>query len=267
VQDFSKFDAAELSGYVEAVGSSSFRASVKLSIVKNGAGTYEVAASDIAGDDVSGAPLVSFQMTGSLLEAKIDDGVASFSSAVIKFALISPPNSAGSLSIDASSVVSGTLSNDVLENIPPSKLDKSIVRYQCPSGTSIPNNSEAIVNFSTASIDTKGEVTTGAAWKFTAQEAGYYRVDASLLLSSSTAWQSGEVYLLSVYKNGSVYQRFARTEIMVSSFNHTANFCGGSAIVQLDAGDYIDIRAFQNSDVAIAVQATEYSSLNIEQIG
>ena len=109
VQDFSKFDAAELSGYVEAVGSSSFRASVKLSIVKNGAGTYEVAASDIAGDDVSGAPLVSFQMTGSLLEAKIDDGVASFSSAVIKFALISPPNSAGSLSIDASSVVSGTI--------------------------------------------------------------------------------------------------------------------------------------------------------------
>jgi hypothetical protein len=109
VQDFSKFDAAELSGYVEAEGSSSFRASVKLSIVKNGAGTYEVAASDIAGDDVSGAPLVSFQMTGSLLEAKIDDGVASFSSAVIKFALISPPNSAGSLSIDASSVVSGTI--------------------------------------------------------------------------------------------------------------------------------------------------------------
>lgn len=109
VQDFSKFDAAELSGYVEAQGSSSFRASVKLSIVKNGAGTYEVAASDIAGDDVSGAPLVSFQMTGSLLEAKIDDGVASFSSAVIKFALISPPNSAGSLSVDASSVVSGTI--------------------------------------------------------------------------------------------------------------------------------------------------------------
>jgi hypothetical protein len=114
VQDFSKFDAAELSGYVEAQGSSSFRASVKLSIVKNGAGTYEVAASDIAGDDVSGAPLVSFQMTGSLLEAKIDDGVASFSSAVIKFALISPPNSAGSLSIDASSVVSGTIDSGVL---------------------------------------------------------------------------------------------------------------------------------------------------------
>lgn len=114
VQDFSKFDSAELSGYVEAEGSSSFRASVKLSIVKNGAGTYEVAASDIAGDDVSGAPLVSFQMTGSLLEAKIDDGVASFSSAVIKFALISPPNSAGSLSIDASSVVSGTIDSGVL---------------------------------------------------------------------------------------------------------------------------------------------------------
>jgi len=109
VQDFSKFDSAELSGYVEAVGSSSFRASVKLSIVKNGAGTYEVAASDIAGDDVSGAPLVSFQMTGSLLEAKIDDGVASFSSAVIKFALISPPNSAGSLDIAAENVVSGTI--------------------------------------------------------------------------------------------------------------------------------------------------------------
>jgi len=119
IQNFSTYDAVELIGYVYVDGSSAdYRASVKLSIVKNGAGSYEVAASDIAGDDYSGSPIVSFSMSGSLLQATLDSALVaaeSPSESYIRYALSAPAvGGQDNISIDASKIVSGTIDSGVL---------------------------------------------------------------------------------------------------------------------------------------------------------
>jgi len=119
IQNFSTYDAVELIGYVFVDGSSAdYRASVKLSIVKNGAGIYEVAASDIAGDDYSGSPIVSFSMSGSLLQATLDSALVaaeSPSESYIRYALSAPAvGGQDNISIDASKIVTGTLDSGVL---------------------------------------------------------------------------------------------------------------------------------------------------------
>ncbi len=94
IQDFSAFDAVDLMGYVEIQGiSNDYRSAVRLSIVKNGAGTYEVAASDIAGDAYLGSPIVGFSMSGAILQATLDSGLVlaeTPSYSFIKFSLSDP---------------------------------------------------------------------------------------------------------------------------------------------------------------------------------
>jgi hypothetical protein len=94
-----------------------YRASVKLSIVKNGAGSYEVAASDIAGDDYSGSPIVSFSMSGSLLQATLDSALVaaeSPSESYIRYALSAPAvGGQDNISIDSSKLI-GTIDSGVL---------------------------------------------------------------------------------------------------------------------------------------------------------
>jgi len=118
IQNFSTYDAVELIGYVFVDGSSAdYRASVKLSIVKNGAGSYEVAASDIAGDDYSGSPIVSFSMSGSLLQATLDSALVSGESpseSYIRYALSAPAvGGQDNISIDSSKLI-GTIDSGVL---------------------------------------------------------------------------------------------------------------------------------------------------------
>ena len=119
IQNFSTYDAVELIGYVFASKTSALdsRASVKLSIVKNGAGSYEVAASDIAGDDYSGSPIVSFSMSGSLLQATLDSALVaaeSPSESYIRYALSAPAvGGPDNISIDSSKLI-GTIDSGVL---------------------------------------------------------------------------------------------------------------------------------------------------------
>lgn len=94
------------------------------------------------------------------------------------------------------------------------------------------------VDYSTKIFDTSGSVTTGASWKFTAPVTGYYRVSTALAMGTSTC-------TLVVYKNGSL------NAFLGSST--TTTYGGGSATVQLNAGDYIDVRsdaAAQNTNAS-----------------
>ena len=110
VQDFSAYLSQELWGYVTVSGSTNYRAWVKLVVNKNGAGTYEVASSDIAGDDYSGAPIVSFSMSGSILQATLPS-ISGATSANINYQLTAPYLGASyPLSVDGSQIVSGTVS-------------------------------------------------------------------------------------------------------------------------------------------------------------
>jgi hypothetical protein len=89
VQDFALYDAQTLTGLVYIDATTDKRAAVTVTIVRNGAGTYEVGATDIVGDDNSGLPIVSFSMSGSILQATLVS-YAGFVSAYIQFHLAAP---------------------------------------------------------------------------------------------------------------------------------------------------------------------------------
>jgi hypothetical protein len=104
IQSFAAYDAQELIGHVFVDATTDYRAAVKVTVVKNGAGTYEVAASDVAGDDISGSPIVTFAMSGSNLQATLPD-FTGFASASIKYHLVSPVTNANyPLTVNASQV-------------------------------------------------------------------------------------------------------------------------------------------------------------------
>ena len=104
VQNFNGYDSQELLGHVYIDGTSDYRAAVKVTVVKNGAGTYEVAATDVAGDDISGSPIVTFSMSGSILQATLPN-ITGFSSAYIDYHLVSPTfNATYPLTVDAANL-------------------------------------------------------------------------------------------------------------------------------------------------------------------
>jgi hypothetical protein len=110
IQNFGAYDAQELIGYVSVDADTDYRAAVRVTVVKNGAGTYEVAASDVAGDDLGGNPIVTFSMSGSNLQATLPEFTPGFVGASIKYHLVAPvTNGNYPLSIDGGQILSGTV--------------------------------------------------------------------------------------------------------------------------------------------------------------
>jgi hypothetical protein len=86
----SAYDAQEVTGFVYVDASSDLRCSFTVMVVKNGAGTWEVASVDLAGDNLSGAPFVTFSMSGSILRVTLANIPAVFASAYIRYQLSAP---------------------------------------------------------------------------------------------------------------------------------------------------------------------------------
>jgi hypothetical protein len=130
IQNFGAYDAQELIGYVSVDADTDYRAAVRVTVVKNGAGTYEVAASDVAGDDLGGNPIVTFSMSGSNLQATLPEFTPGFVSASIKYHLVSPvTNGNYPLSIDGGQILSGAISStflDIVGSAPLSNRNKII---------------------------------------------------------------------------------------------------------------------------------------------
>lgn len=89
VQDMSAYDSQEVTGFVYVDATADLRCSFKVMVVKNGAGTYEVASTDLSGDNFSSAPMVSFSMSGSILQATLPN-VTGFASAYLRYQLSAP---------------------------------------------------------------------------------------------------------------------------------------------------------------------------------
>lgn len=85
------------------------------------------------------------------------------------------------------------------------------------------------IDFDTKSFDTHSGTTTGAAWKYTAPVSGIYKVSA--FVNGGT----GVAGALSVFKNGASYGALGYTA-------NIANTQNGSLDLQLNAGDYVDVR-------------------------
>lgn len=124
-------------------------------------------------------------------------------------------------------------------------------RYSTGSSQSIPNATATIINYDVVSYDkSNGAVTTGASWKFTAQEAGRYKVYAHDRVTSESADANFFIYL---YKNGSLVS-------VLAQFTHTgattvSTGIYGSDTIDLIAGDYIDARFYQDSGSSLTLNA------------
>ena len=103
------------------------------------------------------------------------------------------------------------------------------------------------VIFNIEVFDNLGEYdhTTGV---FTATNAGYYQVNASVL-SASTAWTSGEIWSITIFKNGGSYSHGSYTGHDAVVIAPASAIC--SDIVYLAATDYIDIRVIQDQGAAV----------------
>ncbi len=143
-------------------------------------------------------------------------------------------------------------------------VNKSLVRYSTAAGQSIASaGATEIVDFGTKIFDTKAEVTTGASWKFTAKDAGYYRIH-SLTSLTTAAWAASKYYLVELRKNGSVVSNM---ELYpgAQTLEASANF---HDVISLAAGDYIDIRIDHNQGGAISlISLATYNYITIEQVG
>jgi hypothetical protein len=242
IQNFGAYDAQELIGYVSVDADTDYRAAVRVTVVKNGAGTYEVAASDVAGDDISGSPIVTFAMSGSNLQATLPN-FTGFVSASIKYHLVSPVTNANyPLSIDGGQILSGTVAAARLPLATSSDyglVQKSgIVRATRSAAQSIAHNSETVVQFNTASINTLSEFNTGT-YRFIPASDGYYSITVSLLMAAVT--------------DGTYVAAFLRKN--ASNINQMGNYSPAPQpfqlliqdVVYLLTTDYVDVRIYQNS--------------------
>lgn len=81
--------------------------------------------------------------------------------------------------------------------------------------------------FDSKVFDNTASVTTGAAWKFTVPVSGYYQINFN-------GYNSTGSVTTDLYKNGTISQ--------VGTSTSNSNLTAGSWLVQLVAGDYIDLR-------------------------
>lgn len=118
--------------------------------------------------------------------------------------------------------------------------------YYTTAGASIANGVQTVINFGSQTFDTNGAVTTGAAWRFTSPETGYYEVSSAIAFSIpvSTRYQ----VQLTLRKNAVDYQ----SNYISATQNTTNNGVGvnGTYLVYLIKGDYIDMTITQDTGAA-----------------
>lgn len=124
--------------------------------------------------------------------------------------------------------------------------------YYASAATQTPG-ANAQINYDTKIIDTHGAVTTGAgAWKFTAPVSGTYSI------AETTNYASGTSGYVRLYKNGTPYT-------YLHLFSSTFAVAPGSTLINLIAGDYIDVRP--DSGGVVAGQGLPYSTkIDIQRI-
>lgn len=134
-------------------------------------------------------------------------------------------------------------------------------RYKTSSSFAISHITYTIMDYSSKDFDTHGSVTTGGSWKFTAPINGIFRVSANGYFDPN----STSARELALFKNGS--RVCALGGISICSGTQSASF-GGSSTIQLIAGDYIDVRIWQNSGIALATTGdSAFQWVSIEKIG
>jgi hypothetical protein len=119
-------------------------------------------------------------------------------------------------------------------------------RATTASGQSIATATDTKVDWDAIAYDTHGAFDIATNDRFTAPVSGKYRVSAAI----EWAVSSSGFRAISIRKNGAVYS-YLDFESNPSGSN--TEVCTGSDTVDLSAGDYIEIYAFQNSGGSLAI--------------
>lgn len=132
------------------------------------------------------------------------------------------------------------------------------------STQSAPHNTTTVVNFDAIEVDTEGAITTGSQWAFTAPQDGLYLVAATVTLASNSSWAIGETARLYLYRNGALYARLAAD----SNINaNTPITLSGATLVELQQGDTVDVRLYQNSGGTLSISgATGNTHVSIVKV-
>lgn len=135
--------------------------------------------------------------------------------------------------------------------------------YYTTAGASIANGTPTVINFASQTFDTNGSVTTGAAWRFTSPESGYYEVSSAVAFSIpvNTRYQ----VQLTLRKNAVDYQ----SNYISATQNTTNNGVGvnGTYLVYLIKGDYIDMTITQDTGAARNMGTTASQNfINIKKV-
>jgi len=143
----------------------------------------------------------------------------------------------------------------------------SAARYTRGTAQSIANGTLTVVDYATQVFDTGSEVTTGAGWKFTAKQNGYYQVGASVLFDSSTAWAPATKPAgMQLWKNGVQVTVGNRIDFLPTGPAIFANVKMEDTIF-LSAGDYIDIRVSQDTGASLNLNPNAiYNYVNVSLI-
>lgn len=153
--------------------------------------------------------------------------------------------------------IAGWSSSTVVSSTADTRVVAATYQLTASNGnTSFASASDEICDFDSKLIDTHGAVTTGTAWKFTAPVPGYYRVSASTMWANTTNLTDS---ILAIYKNGS------RVSFVDRRGSNSLGL-SGSAVIQMDAGDYVDIRLNQTDSGAAARNIDTSSGRNIVSI-
>lgn len=114
----------------------------------------------------------------------------------------------------------------------------SRVRVTKNDAQAITDSTPTKIQYDDEVFDNLSEYDNSSNYRFTATEAGYYHVNAGFLTANS-AWTAGDIVYLHIYKNGADYVTPWREQMdsTVTKYAHA----GGSTLVYLTAGEYIEI--------------------------
>ena len=237
-----KFTALTAGKYVVQASHIASGASVTTQIFKNGVFADNILTSPFSAGNgqVNGSTELDL-IAGDYIDIRFDSSTSSANGYVNIFKLLGPSAIAANESVNAV--------------------------YTTAAGQSIPNATDTIINFGTSEIDSHGSVTTGAAWKFTAQSSGVYEVACFTQLFNGGGWNVAEEALITLFKNGTSFSRIGLTVATVAHATTVPIQCVPRQI-RLNAGEYIDLRINQNSGAPIVLVAIgSINWVSIKRVG
>lgn len=125
-------------------------------------------------------------------------------------------------------------------------------KYTSTATTAMSDSAYTALVHATKVIDTHGAVSAGA---FTAPVPGYYEVKGHAILTSSAGWGVSEVVYMSAFVNGSIVSGGIMATWLCQAAGTFYVRISGSTLLNVNAGDIITVRIYQNSGASINLES------------